>query len=366
MEISSDQLLNQENSKKWLIYTPSRDISLDKNNSNNKKQGFPLNYHKNKKNKKNLDKNEINNNYNNININKTNSDPRLQLTLVYLDIESFLPIFTCNNITFNDLLLLSRNDLIDLGLPIIERNRILHFSQQFIKYGKNYTINEINSFFEENKNLYSKTMLNNSNNSNNISYNKNKQSTNYSQRNNIKSKCFNIKNIKENKLYKYSNGFEASSNNFNNNDKDSQQEIDYCHILPRPIGQSKTNISSKNNIYSSLNGVEFFPKYKELTQEIDNFLNKYNEYKQNWLYTRKKYENLMYSYIIKYKSTVNKKNKNCNKINENNFKDINVKESFEKLKSLRERKEELKRQLEKIEDKSNHKKMIIKYLDENE
>ena len=40
-------------------------------------------------------------------------------------------------------------------------------------------------------------------------------------------------------------------------------------------------------------------------------------------------------------------------------------ESIEKLKLLKERKEELKKQLEKINDKSNHKKMIINYLDEN-
>ena len=43
------------------------------------------------------------------NINESNVDPRLELTLKYLDIFSTLPTFITNNIFFNDLLLLSKN-----------------------------------------------------------------------------------------------------------------------------------------------------------------------------------------------------------------------------------------------------------------
>ena len=63
----------------------------------------------------------------NINNIKQINDPRLELTLKYLDINSTIPTFITNNISFNDLLLLSKNDLIELGFSLVERNRILHF-----------------------------------------------------------------------------------------------------------------------------------------------------------------------------------------------------------------------------------------------
>ena len=80
--------------------------------------------------------------YNKNNINKTNIDPRLEVTLSYLDINSTLPTFITNNISFNDLLLLCKKDLIELGFSLVERNRILHFSQEFKRYGKKYNIQE--------------------------------------------------------------------------------------------------------------------------------------------------------------------------------------------------------------------------------
>ena len=75
------------------------------------------------------------------------------LTLKYLDIISALPTFLTNNIFFKDLLLLSKNDLVELGFSLVERNRILNFSQEFKKYGKKYSIQEINNFFNEFQNL---------------------------------------------------------------------------------------------------------------------------------------------------------------------------------------------------------------------
>ena len=86
------------------------------------------------------------------NINQLN-DPRLELTLKYLDINSTLPTFITNDISFNDLLLLSKNDLIELGFSLVERNRILHFSQEFKNFGKKYNIEEINNFFDKYQNL---------------------------------------------------------------------------------------------------------------------------------------------------------------------------------------------------------------------
>ena len=278
--------------------------------------------------------NNTNENAKNINNNTNNNiDPRIQLIIKYLDIGKITPLL--NNINFNDLLLLSRNDLVNLGLPILERNRILNFSQQFLKYTNNYSIEEINSFFQNNQNLYNKPPLN-------IKENKNEKA----------------------QLY-YSNGFE--SNNIYNNlnkEKDSEQELDYCNIVQGGrMSRTRTNASSSKNNISS-NKTDFFTKYRELTQEVDNYMNKFKEYKQNWFDSKNKYNSLMNSYLIRGKSARYQKN-----INKNNNKKRNKikmdKESFDKFKLLEERKKELKKQLGKINDKSNHKKMIIKYLEEN-
>ena len=89
----------------------------------------------------------------NINNIKQSNDSRLELTLKYLDISSTLPTFITNNISFNDLLLLSKNDLVELGFSLVERNRILHFSQEFKNFGQKYNIEEINNFFDKFQNL---------------------------------------------------------------------------------------------------------------------------------------------------------------------------------------------------------------------
>ena len=398
---------NKKSYTNCIIFSPSKDDCFGISNINNKRQNHSISINNNPKNN-NIENNiQINNNFNETkNINRNIIDPRIELVFKYLSIEKDLPIFINNNINFTDLLVLSRKDLIDLGLSMIDRNRILYFSQQFLKYGKNYSMNEINSFFQENKNLYDNTISNNTNRDKNINNNNN---NNNNKNNNNKYSEYNSqgynnnkKNENENQPLAYSNGFESNNNKKNNNnnkndvinnyiyknidkdkdkERDSQQELDYCNIFPAGcISQSRTNTSSKNNNNSLYNKVDYFSKYQELTQEVDNYMFKFNEYKQNWNDSKKKYDNLMNSYLVRGKSSTNKKNKNKNKkkiknTNAKNWshndkirdkKSINInKESLEKLKILKERKEELKKQLEKINDKSNHKKMIINYIDEN-
>lgn len=278
-------------------------------------------------------------NISNTNDNNTNNniDPRIEMVCKYLNIEKIIPLL--NNIIFNDLLMFSRKDLLDLGLQILERNRILHFSEQFLKYAKNYSIEEINSFFKNNKNLYNKISI----------------SPYQSPINN------------DDKKFYYSNGFDTNKI-YNkkidkNKEKDSEQEVDYCNIMQGGrMSRARTNASSKNN-YSS-NKIDFFTKYQELTQEVDNYINKFKEYKQSWFDSKNKYNNLMNSYMIRGKSTRYNKSKNKNNMKIKKAKIDN--DSYNKLKLLEERKKELKKKLGNITDKSNHKKMIIKYLEENE
>ena len=78
-------------------------------------------------------------------------DDRLTYTLITLDLGNLIHIFEDNNISFVDMLLLTKEDLIELQLEIFQRNRILNFSKLFTKYAKNYSIQEISDFFTFNK-----------------------------------------------------------------------------------------------------------------------------------------------------------------------------------------------------------------------
>ena len=96
-------------------------------------------------------------------------DDRLTYTLITLDLGNLIHIFEDNNISFVDMLLLSKEDLIELQLEIYQRNRILNFSKLFTKYAKNYSIREISDFFTFNKqfifnsSIYDKVFTNNMN-----------------------------------------------------------------------------------------------------------------------------------------------------------------------------------------------------------
>ena len=220
MKNASRKILKPKNLRKdnYITFSPSND-ECSYNNTTNNKQNNLFNNNNNSLENKIINKNE-------------NLDPRLQLAFKYLNIEKILPIFSNKNINFTDLLLLSRNDLIDLGLSMIDRNRILYFSNQFLKFGKNYTIDEINLFFKINQNLYNNNMTKNKNNNNNNNKDNNNCIINSESNRNNKNKK-NEKN--ENELYYYSNGFESNNiniNNDNDNERDSQQEIDYCNVFP--------------------------------------------------------------------------------------------------------------------------------------
>ena len=94
---------------------------------------------------------EENNNNQNDENNNEEEDDRLSYTLITLGLENLIHIFEENSISFIDLLLLSKEDLIELQLEMYQRNRIYHFSKSFTKYAKNYSINEISDFFTFNR-----------------------------------------------------------------------------------------------------------------------------------------------------------------------------------------------------------------------
>ena len=403
------------------------------------------------------------------NINESNIDPRLELTLKYLDIISTLPTFITNNIFFNDLLLLSKNDLIELGFTLVERNRILHFSQEFKKFGKKYNIQEINDFFNEFQNLNMRLItinnnmqsfspkenneINNNNNylnNNNINSNYNfiqkdkvdsdipntdslyveekKNQLNKKNGNNImmndfypKSNIFsknynnkpnninknNLNNISANKIknknYKPEPKYKESLNsdiNHNNINSYNYQEIESSKLIRQNSKASKTSSYSKNSksrlmtisksfLPPSTSSGAVVQKYQNLSEEIDNYFKKYNNYKENKKNRMKKYQIITSSnnskknynpiFINNSKNNFEKKknnnNNNLSSINNiSNFNNYNENDNeqninnelSQKLKELQKKKKELKEKLNTVCEKENTKKIIIKYLEDEE
>ena len=415
----------------------------------------------------NQNKNSINSKEYKKNYNESNVDPRLELTLKYLDIISTLPTFITNNIFFNDLLLLSKNDLIELGFSLVERNRILNFSQEFKKYGKKYSIQEINNFFNEFQNLNMRliTINNNiqslptneeneiTNNINNERLSTNQKSNynflNYDKKNNSnifnsdslyledkpypinhnnnfypKSNIFVGKNNTKTQLNKNNYNFQTNDikimNNYltsnkiknknikqeqkskeslfsnkNHNYNNNYQEIDSNKLIRQNSKASKTSSYSKNSksrlvtlskniLPSASSSGSVVQKYQNLSEEIDNYFKKYNNYKENKKNKMKKYQIITSSnnnkknynpIFINNKYFIDKK-KNNNSINNvssftNNYKEKDMDDNLnneisQKLKELQKKKKELKEKLNTVCDNENTKKIIVKYLEEEE
>ena len=94
-------------------------------------------------------KNELNNN-NNVN---ESEDIRLNYVMQRLGLESLIEVFENYHMSFNDVLFLSKDDLNELGFKIFQKNRLLSFIEEYTSKAKNYTLEEIQNFFEEN-NIY--------------------------------------------------------------------------------------------------------------------------------------------------------------------------------------------------------------------
>ena len=196
-------------------------------------------------------------------------DDRLTYTLITLDLGNLIHIFEDNNISFVDMLLLSKDDLIELQLEIFQRNRILNFSKLFTKYAKNYSIREISDFFTFNKqfifnsSIYDKVFTNNMNMYQNDMNNNNFNiDNNYDMMNPDLNNANSNQNLNENMSNNnYINQAMINNNDINNNNN-SNRKYD--------IAQVKSNNKSYN-----LNGGA--KKNKNMNTNLANNKNMNNE-----------------------------------------------------------------------------------------
>ena len=262
-------------------------------------------------------------------------DDRLTYTLITLDLGNLIHIFEDNNISFVDMLLLTKEDLIELQLEIFQRNRIINFSKLFTKYAKNYSIQEISDFFTFNKQfifnpiIYDKVSssninndfqneLNNTNinndNMNNLAYESNNPETNYinTEPNNRNNNTINANN--PNFIFNQSTTNKNYQNRMKNSNPILRPKLKEQQILPQNInGAFNSKIQNK------------FPPQKINTKKNSSMNNNNNEVQDFF------HEKIM--------NIVEKKKIEKPKINKNiiinkgkmNRKEINKNEEFQKI-----------------------------------
>jgi hypothetical protein len=204
-----------------------------------------------------LQQNYMNENlYDDQNINDGEDDDRLTYTLITLDLGDLIHIFEENNISFVDMLLLSKDDLKELQLKLYQRNRIHNFSTLFSRYAKNYSISEISDFFSFNQKFIFNSSI----------YDRVISPQNQNE-------YLNLQNDNENNLENYEN-LDNFENNMNNNEKyedvnnmnmnnetnneqfnfDNISYLDYMNYMNNSKKDVKENINVNSN--TNVNNVQ--------------------------------------------------------------------------------------------------------------
>ena len=354
-------------------------------------------------NKKALSNKDINNN-NIKSINKENNeDDRLMYILITLGLGSLIQTFNDKNISFTDLLLLSKESLKDLGLEMYQRNRIYNFSTTFNRNAKTYSIKEISEFFSSNKQflfsptIYNKMMQLNKSSSKGINKsvknryyeNENKYfsdgENNYTSKR-TKNKNYNFspgsKSYKASKIFKkyllIKKGVDAFLNKLNKQKEDTENiSYKFNNVIKRinnPIDNFEKNQTKKIKTFNNYNinddneDLILIPEEKALKNNLNKNLDEekvrndeYNKLieKLNKLEQMKIDEN-SYENLNQIKNYINEKGKNFS-VDEI----ISLQKEIEKIAGIISKKEKLKQNLEKYNKKIEQRKKII-YKLENE
>ena len=157
--------------------------------------------------------------------------------------------------------------------------------------------------------------------------------------------------------------------NNNNNIQNSSKLIRQNSKISKNSSYSKSSKSrlvTVSKIFGGNNG-SIIQNYQNISEEIDNYFRKYNDYKEQKKNRMKKYEIINSSNKRKNNNNIIVKDKKI----EGNFGEENMIKNREdeitkKLMELQKKKNELKEKLKSISESENKKLMIIKYLEEED
>ena len=190
-----------------------------------------------------------------------NKDKRLEFLFDILDLSDNFIIFKNNKISFNDVLYLSKEDLVELNINLCSRNRILKFIETYKSFGEKFTLDELKYFFKGNRHMIiNQNYIQNSNLLNiGIVENVNSSNKNCKEKRN---KSKEEENFNENDRGFIHHNFSTFQNN-ENEDKDpiidnmknnsSERLDDYKELNFNNTGHSSPNFKNNYNLNSFSN-----------------------------------------------------------------------------------------------------------------
>jgi hypothetical protein len=266
------------------------------------------------------------------NSNGTNKkeDNNILYLLTNLNLSNLYNIFISNCISFNDLFLLSKEDFIEMKIPIGPRNRIIHFISEYKKYAKKFDFMELSCFINHYKQLMDNPNFNDinftdiiDNQNNNIIY-ENKENYDINSIDKINKKGLLLLNSKSNVSCKIiTSGSKEKNNNIHR-----LKKYNSLNCLENKDGTKNKSISQKNRItnYTIIQLKNLKPNAKEkkaiLTKHLSkNYFKNYNinrniKNKNNYEFLYQKFNNINqkvndfqqnYSKIQKYSKYIDEK-----------------------------------------------------------
>ena len=289
----------------------NNDSNIDYNNNSN----ININYEQNYENKFNTFinkefnlKNEKNENTKiSTKKNKEVYDEKLIFVLTSLELNELIKIFEQNYIYFDDLFLLTKEDFMEMKIPIGPRNRIINFMEKYKNIAKTYDMEELSSFMEKYKQV-----LINSNDNDNFNFNVTPSTNN-------KYKSTTTSENNKNKGSFDSHGSDLpgkglNMSNFNFEDAETisprlEEKQTKKNINSKPKNRNRNrnqeyeiNVDNKNKIFNDINQIINETNLKSYEN------NKINELQKNGIYNKEKKNNTNNS------NNINKKKYNSSRI----------------------------------------------------
>ena len=215
-------------------------------------------------------------------------DKKILFILSNLGLEELFCKFKDNFITYNDLNFLTKEDFIEMNIPIGPRNRIIHFIQELKKNGINLDFEGLKDFIEKYKKIISgqKANIKNENNNSSIkiedkSISNNKYPDDKKLQNSFifSSQYESEKNDNISFFDRYKNNISFLSNNINcnNNFNSSNKNIldDYSNSINN---NNKPNLDMNQKKFYSENNLPKFSYFSENKKENKLYRNIYNNY----------------------------------------------------------------------------------------
>ena len=224
----------------------------------------------------NFNKVKINNNCEKINQSKSNSnrnknttDLKLNFTLSNLELNELKNVFEDNYIFFEDLFLLTKEDFIEMKIPIGPRNRLLNFIKKYKNYAKTFDLNELSSFINKYKDSINSNEIDTSIGETPSTNNKYKSTMT-----NSKEKKLNISNLEEETNNNNKNNIiddlnEIINQNNNNNKRcNTYKTIESRNYNDEDIDTEKDNNKNNNNVNKNIFSNSLFNEFTSYATDL--------------------------------------------------------------------------------------------------